>query len=184
MVQPGDRELIFGTGDVDDAEDAEIILHELGHAIQDAICPDFGQKDEAMAIGEGFGDYFAASFFASRKPSAMRDGVMSWDALKEADGKMPFLRLMTDRRTFAAFKKNGDEHDNGSIWAATLWDIWRAVGRDVADRIVIEGHFQLDAFTTFARAGRAILDADRNLFRGAHVRRLAKILRARRIGPL
>jgi hypothetical protein len=179
---PGDRELIFGTGDVDDAEDAEIILHELGHAIQDAICPDFGQKAEAMAIGEGFGDYFAASFFASRKPAMLRDGVMSWDAIKDSDP--PFLRKMTDRRTYHAFDPKGDEHDNGSIWAATLWEIWRALGREVADRIVLESHFQLDGFTTFARAGRALLDADRNLFRGKHVRRVAAILRARRIGPL
>jgi hypothetical protein len=54
----------------------------------------------------------------------------------------------------------------------------------VADRIVLESHFQLDAFTTFARAGRALLDADRNLFRAKHARRVAAILRARRIGPL
>jgi hypothetical protein len=30
---PVDRILTFGTGDIDDAEDAETILHELGHAI-------------------------------------------------------------------------------------------------------------------------------------------------------
>jgi hypothetical protein len=181
---PGERTLTFGTGDVDDAEDGEIILHELGHAVQDAICPDFGQSPEAMAIGEGFGDYFAASFFAARKPPALRDGVMSWDALAESDASPPFLRTMTDRRTYRAFDPKGDEHDNGSLWAATLWDIWRIVGRDAADRIIVESHFQLDGFTTFARAARAILDADRNVYRGAHGWRLARVFRARRIGPL
>src|SRR5574342_133947 len=40
---PGLRSLTFGTGGVDDAEDAEIILHECAHALQDAICSDFGQ---------------------------------------------------------------------------------------------------------------------------------------------
>jgi len=29
--------LTFGTGAIDDAEDAQTILHELGHVIQDAI---------------------------------------------------------------------------------------------------------------------------------------------------
>lgn len=61
---PIDRSLTFGTGDINDAEDAETILHELGHAIQDAICPDFGQSAQAAAMGEGFGDYFAASFLS------------------------------------------------------------------------------------------------------------------------
>jgi hypothetical protein len=68
---PIDRALTFGTGAIDDAEDAETILHELGHAIQDAICPDFGQSSEAAAMGEGFGDYFAASFFELGKAAAL-----------------------------------------------------------------------------------------------------------------
>src|SRR5262245_2365308 len=48
---PGLRRLTLGTGGVDDAEDADIILHEFGHALQDAICPDFGQSTEAAAMG-------------------------------------------------------------------------------------------------------------------------------------
>jgi hypothetical protein len=64
---PGLRQLTFGSGGVDDAEDAETILHEFGHALQDAITPDFGQSEEAAAMGEGFGDYFAASFFSETK---------------------------------------------------------------------------------------------------------------------
>jgi hypothetical protein len=125
-------------------DDAEVILHELGHAIQDAICHDFGQSDQAAAMGEGFGDYFAASFFAA----------------------------------------TSGEHVNGRIWSATLWDVWNAVGRDVADRIVLESHFQLDGFATMAKGARAILDADRRLFRGAHLRKLRNVFAARGIGPV
>jgi hypothetical protein len=51
---PTDRLLTFGTGDIDDAEDGETIVHELGHALQDAIIPDFGQSEEAAA--EGFAE--------------------------------------------------------------------------------------------------------------------------------
>jgi len=61
----------FGKGGVDDAEDAEVILHEYGHAIQEWQQPDgtFGTSAEAGSIGEGFGDYWAATVsnvFASR----------------------------------------------------------------------------------------------------------------------
>jgi hypothetical protein len=191
---PGTRRLEFGTGDVDDAEDGETILHEFGHALQDAICPDFGRSLEAAAMGEGFGDYFAGSFFAGKK--AGRRGkrliptVMTWDGIlfgsPDDPTRPPCVRRLDSRRTFETFDHaaKADEHDNGEIWSATLWDIWRSVGRNVADRIIIESHFQLDGFTTFARGARAILDADRHLFRGKHVARLKRIFRRRGIGPI
>ena len=53
--------LRFGKGGVDDAEDAEVILHEYGHAIQDSQSRRLRRSEEAGAIGEGFGDYWAAT---------------------------------------------------------------------------------------------------------------------------
>ena len=182
---PGERTLTFGTGDVDDAEDGETVLHEFGHALQDAICPDFGQSPEAAAMGEGFGDYFAGSFFAARKPPDYRDAVMTWDGAR-GDGRPPCVRRLDSDLTYESFdhRATADEHENGQIWSATLWDIWKATERRVADRIIVESHFQLDGFTTFARAARAILDADRNLYRMRHATILKRIFRRRGIGPV
>jgi hypothetical protein len=184
---PTDRMLTFGTGSIDDAEDAETILHEFGHAIQDAICPDFGQSKESAAMGEGFGDYFAASLCESKKPERYATSVMSWDGLFSGIAARldpPCLRRVDGRMTYADFDPHGDEHDNGQIWSATLWEVRKLLGRETGDRVILESHFQLDGFTTFARGARAILDADRNLENGRHVAALTRIFRRRKIGPL
>jgi hypothetical protein len=186
---PGTRSLVFGFGGVDAAEDGEMILHEFGHALQDAICPDFGQSQEAAAMGEGFGDYFAASFTAQTKRAKQLgpyvDTVMSWNGVLE-EGDPPCVRRLDGQLTYESFNHatRASEHDNGEIWSATLWDVWNAIGRDRADAIIVESHFQLDGFTSFAKGARAILDADRNLFAGRHLTPLKRIFHRRGIGPI
>jgi hypothetical protein len=183
---PGERALTFGTGGVDDAEDGETILHEFGHALQDAIVPDFGQSLEAAAMGEGFGDYFAASFFAPFKSKAYQASVMSWDAVTYPDYDPPCLRRVDADVTFEDFDhaEDADEHTNGMIWSAVLWDVRGAFGRARADRIIVDSHFQLDGFTTFARGARAIIDANRNLYADRDRDRLVRIFSRRGIGPV
>src|SRR5688500_20215038 len=65
--------LRFGKGGVDDAEDAEVILHEYGHAIQYSQQPGgsggFGSSLEAGSIGEGFADYWAVTVSGARAPT-------------------------------------------------------------------------------------------------------------------
>ena len=75
--------LRFGKGGVDDAEDAEVILHEYGHAIQDSqMTPfGFGGSVEAGSIGEGFGDYFAVTVSNVIAPTADPACVADWDSV-------------------------------------------------------------------------------------------------------
>src|SRR5262249_35677232 len=67
FYSPSTKALTFGTGGVDDAEDADIILHEYGYAVQDDQVPGFGASHEGGSMGEGFGDFLAASFFSDKK---------------------------------------------------------------------------------------------------------------------
>ena len=74
----------LGKGGVDDAEDAEVIVHEYGHAVHDAQVPGFGSSLDAGAIGEAFGDYLAVTVgldaarqygWPVRAPRAVRHGL-------------------------------------------------------------------------------------------------------------
>ena len=75
------RLLRFGKGGVDDAEDAEVILHEYGHAIQDSQVAGFGVGPEAGGIGEGFGDYWAVTVSNVIAPTPDAPCVADWDSV-------------------------------------------------------------------------------------------------------
>src|SRR5262249_53181146 len=47
FYSPNSKEITYGLGGVDDAEDADVIVHEYGHSIQDDQVPGFGSSLEA-----------------------------------------------------------------------------------------------------------------------------------------
>jgi hypothetical protein len=75
--------LTFGKGGVDDAEDAEVILHEYGHAIQDSqqTPHGFGLTVESGSIGEGFADYWAVTVSNVIAPTPDAPCVADWDSV-------------------------------------------------------------------------------------------------------
>jgi hypothetical protein len=136
-------------------------------------------------MGEGFGDYWAGSYFETKKPQRYQLTVMSWDGAYGV-GDPPCVRRLDSPHTYETFdhSSKADEHVNGEIWSATLWEVRAALHRKVADRVIVDSHFQLDGFTTFARGARAIFDADHNLNRGTHESALKRIFHRRGIGPV
>src|SRR4026208_2484855 len=73
------NELRFGNGGVGDAEDGEVILHEYGHAIHFSQNFSFA-SEEAGAISEGFGDYWAADVSNIVAPTPAPACVADWDS--------------------------------------------------------------------------------------------------------
>jgi len=87
--------LRFGKGGVDDAEDAEVILHEYGHAMLDSQSTPFGAFGaslEADAIHEGFGDYWAATVTDVIAPTPDPACIADWDAVSYTAGVPHCLR--------------------------------------------------------------------------------------------
>jgi Zn-dependent metalloprotease len=164
---PSDKNLTFGTGGVDDAEDAEIVLHEYGHAIQDDQVPGFGASSEGGAMGEGFGDFLAASFFSDVKPKNMKPTLGNWDATAYSGDEPPCLRRLDSNKKYPK-DLDGEVHDDGEIWSACLWELRGALGRRTTETLVIAHHFLLARDSGFEDGANALITADKNLNKGAN----------------
>ena len=167
FYSPTTKALTFGTGGVDDAEDADIILHEYGHAIQDDQVPGFGATHEGGSMGEGFGDFLAASFFSDKKPLKMKPTVGNWDAVSYSGDDTPSLRRLDSNKKYPK-DLNGEVHDDGEIWSACLWELRAALGRQTAEKLVIAHHFLLTRNAKFEDGANALILADKNLNHGAN----------------
>ncbi len=155
-----DDSLRFGDGAVDDGEDAEIVAHEYGHAIQYAQNPCWG-GGEMRAMGEGFGDYLTAGFFADAGDpdyQSLHAGcVGEWDATAYSDDEPPCLRRVDLDKHYPE-DLIGDEHDDGEIWSRALWDLRQRIGGAAADRIVLEHHFALPCDATMYDGAMTLMD--------------------------
>ncbi len=177
--------LHFGEGGTDDAEDADLIVHEYGHAILEWIAPGtFGGAftSESRALSEGFGDYWAYSTHVAQRLASGRDPFCfaDWDARcweDDASQKCGYqpgsdcLRRLDSTHTMADYERTGGsgvEHRNGTIWSSALREIHQQLGRTVTDTIVIESLFDVPPHPTFAVMARRMIEADRLLFSGAH----------------
>ncbi len=185
LAQVGRGTLYFGEGGTDDAEDADLVVHEYGHALLEWIAPGaFGgaTTNEARALGEGFCDYWAYSAHAEARIASGRDPFCfaDWDARcweDDASEQCSYargtdcLRRLDSTRTMADYDRgdhSGVEHQNGTIWSSALREIQQAVGREVADKIILEANFDVAAQPTFASVARLMLRADQLLHRGEH----------------
>jgi len=145
--------LAFGHGCVDDNEDADVILHEYGHAIQRNINNNWDGGDTG-AMGEGFGDYWAGSYSYSTPngPNFDPAKVYTWDGIAECwDGR----RMDRTSNQYNPNASYGAHEFVGGVLSDELWStpLFQAlltledlgVPREEVDQIILESHFGLGA---------------------------------------
>ena len=152
-------ELRFGKGGVDDAEDAEVILHEYGHAIHFSQNFSFASV-EAGAISEGFSDYWAVTVTQVISPTADPACVADWDATSYTVAVPHCLRRI-DSNLHYPEDLRGQVHADGRIWSRALWDIRNAVGNVMADTVILEAQFDFPGTTMTELATRTVATAER-----------------------
>lgn len=190
FYDPTNTGIHFGDGEtcgweMDAAEDADVIVHEYGHAMQDDQIPAFGfgsasAAEQAWSLGEGFGDFLTAAIFGD---SCLGDWFNSNGVC---------LRQMANGNTypgdFEACRSSPSEpaepHCGGLIWGGALWDLMQALGgdqaaADVVLTLVLESHFLLSPLATFDEAASAVRQADDILFNGSHAATIDSVFAAR-----
>jgi hypothetical protein len=170
-------EIRFGKGGVDDAEDAEVILHEYGHAIHFAQGFQFS-TEEAGAISEGFGDYWAVTVsdvVARRLGVPEREPlpcVADWDSTSYTR-TVPHCLRRVDTNLHYPEDLSGEVHHDGQIWSRALWDIRQALGNVKADTIILQGSFDFPGTSMTDLANRTVAAA-RELYGNATARAVTK----------
>jgi Zn-dependent metalloprotease len=179
FYDPSKDRITMGEGGVDDAEDAEVIWHEYGHAIHDDVVPGFGESLQAGAIGEGFGDYWAVTMSVPVSRNFDLPCVMDWDATSYTTTEPHCLRRTDTGKTMDDLV--GQVHDDGEIWSHALWDIHKALGRTKANKVILEGTFFYAPDTSFADAARVTVQAARLLYGKAAAAQVTKAFQDRKI---
>ena len=159
----------LGKGGVDDAEDAEVLVHEYGHAVHNDQVPGFGSSFDAGAIGESFGDYFGVSvgLDAARDNSwavkAAESCPMDWDATSYDPTAPHCIRNFHTGLTIQNRPANWGIHSVGQIWSQALWEIRlgyvaQGLTTEAWDTTLISSQFDYAADTTFQAAAKATYD--------------------------
>ena len=168
--------LAFGHGCVNDSEDADVILHEYGHGIQANINSSWSGGDTG-AMGEGFGDYWAASYSYSTPNGKTYhpEWAFSWDGhgscwagrmLNRTDAKYNSTKSYG---AHVSVTEGGVTFQSDELWSAPLFQSLvslMAAGkpRENVDKIILEAHFGLGANVKMPAMATAIINAANTLF--------------------
>lgn len=160
--------------DRDFAYDGQVIVHEYGHGVNNrqvgggtsTSCLTGFQSD---ALDEGWSDYWAASYFNDPVQSSYLARPGTGGGVRRASYEG--YKLTYEDLGNVAF----ESHLDGELWAATLWDIRKALGASTADRLVYTALRLTPCRPSFIQARDAILAADQAINNGANRAKLYQV---------
>lgn len=155
-------QLAFGEGGVDDAEDADVVIHEYGHAISYDLAPGTAIGAERLAIEEGLCDFFAISY--SREYSQyQRDVIFNWDAHNEFWSG----RELTYNRTYPSDLED-ELYLDAPMWSSAIADVHDYYGREISETLLITSMYSYFPNMTMIEAAQLYLKADTLLYNNQH----------------
>lgn len=156
----GEGRLRFGEGGVDAAEDADIVLHELGHGLHDWVTD--GNLGRTHGLSEGSSDYWAASY--TRGLGLMTKAEANYDRMGRWGLYPGFSGRTVDYDGRYPFDLTGAIHTDGQIWSSAVMAVWDELGQRKTDLLFLEALSMLGTGSTTEDAARAIVLADTLLY--------------------
>lgn len=151
--------------DRDSSVDGDVVFHEYGHGISNRL---IGNGSTALsgiqsgAMGEGWSDYWAITInndgavgeYVTNNPAGIRRAAYTVPAAAVHDSY--------------ADLQSSSVHNDGEVWAATLWDLRTQLGAATTNLLVLNGMKFTPTRPSFLNARDGILQADQNLNGGAN----------------
>jgi hypothetical protein len=156
---PFSNTLTTGTGGVDDAEDADVLLHEYGHALIERIIPELRGGETAL-MGEGLCDFFAGDWSLEAAPDYHPMEVYNWDGHNEFWAG----RVLDIDYRYSDLADHSEAHDGGQLWSSFLTAIRIDGGdRDLWMKVVLDHLYSVTDSITIPDAVQMLLMSDREL---------------------
>jgi hypothetical protein len=157
--------LYFGEGGVDDAEDADVIIHELSHAISHGASPNTNSGTERRTFDEAFGDYFAERY--GRRLGITSTRVFDWDGNNTFwNGRSVSYDGSKNYNTL--FFSNIYQHTDLMSSAMLEFSSTSGVQPAVADQIILEAVHMLMPNQGLRKIAQNILFADSLITGGSY----------------
>jgi hypothetical protein len=174
---PLQNRLAYGDGNVDDAEDAAVIVHEYGHVLSHASLAFGNSGDERRAIEEGICDYLAGSYTRSCSDYEWQN-LFKWDGHNEfwAGRTLMSPKIYPDNLV-------GQMHKDGEIFSSALMTMELALNRKLVHQLVLGTMPFLIPDLSMPLAAQAFLETDSTLFGGIHTPLLVQIFNSKGIHP-
>ncbi len=152
----GNGVVAFGEGGVDDAEDSDVVHHELGHGLHDWLTG--GSLSQVNGLSEGSGDYWAQSY--NRSIDSWTPADPAYHYVFRWDGHNEFWngRVTNYGPTYPG-GLTGSIHTDGQIWSTCLMKIWDDIGKTQTDKIFLEGLAMTNSSTSQDGAANAAYQA-------------------------
>ena len=169
----------FGKGGVDDAEDAEVILHELGHQIHFSASATFFATNEAGCDQRRLRRLLGSHGHRMGIRAAARSGVHRRVGLRLVHRRpRPLPAPPGYAICMYPTDLNGAVHHDGTIWSHALWNLRTAIGAAHADTAILRAQIGWTG-TTHARPGEPDRCARRRARYGQGAARLCGLRGAR-----
>lgn len=169
--------LAYGDGNVDDGEDAAVIVHEYGHVLSHSALAYGNTGLERKSAEEGICDYLAGSYVKSKS-------LWQWQRLFKWDGWNEFWsgrELMSQKQYPDSMV--GQIHRDGQIFSSALTHMEENMGRGVTHAIVLRSLSLLVPTLNMRQVAYMMLLSDSILFGGVHTPQMISTFDAQGLSP-